>query len=296
MEMLKMYYIKVKKLRGFTLIELLVVIAIIALLMSILMPALRNVRDQAKNSICLQRLKQWGVMFNMYADDNNGQLMDMNLINGVEMYHGWTNRMYPYAKSFEIYLCPSAVYFWSDTEKYNDPLAAWDYRFIMQELSLIWAEWEDQRYVKVGDQYAYGSYGKNVYVSSADMDDGPEWYRNIRVKGVHEIPVLGDSNYTGAFPNAYDEPAEFRLHGPVDGDNINRWNLDRHSLSVNFVYLDWSVRKLGLRQLWAQKWSKQTVEQGGRSEIAWGNLRVVPDWNDPIQWPVWMQQSKNYDL
>jgi prepilin-type N-terminal cleavage/methylation domain-containing protein len=72
MEMLKMYYIKVKKLRGFTLIELLVVIAIIALLMSILMPALRNVRDQAKNSICLQRLKQWGVMFNMYADDHDG--------------------------------------------------------------------------------------------------------------------------------------------------------------------------------------------------------------------------------
>ncbi|MHC4271257.1 MAG: type II secretion system protein, partial [Planctomycetota bacterium] len=102
--------------KGFTLIELLVVIAIIALLMSILMPALRNVRNQAKNSMCLQRLQQWAVMFNMYAGENDGQLMDMNRINGVVMHHGWTNRMYPYAKTFEIYLCPSAVYFWSDLE------------------------------------------------------------------------------------------------------------------------------------------------------------------------------------
>ncbi|MHC4115854.1 MAG: type II secretion system protein, partial [Planctomycetota bacterium] len=47
--------------KGFTLIELLVVIAIIALLMSILMPALRNVRNQAKDTMCRQKLQQWGV-------------------------------------------------------------------------------------------------------------------------------------------------------------------------------------------------------------------------------------------
>jgi prepilin-type N-terminal cleavage/methylation domain-containing protein len=64
--------------KGFTLIELLVVIAIIALLMSILMPALRNVRDQAKDSMCKQNLQQWGVMFNMYSGEYDGKLMDMN--------------------------------------------------------------------------------------------------------------------------------------------------------------------------------------------------------------------------
>jgi prepilin-type N-terminal cleavage/methylation domain-containing protein len=60
---------------GFTLIELLVVIAIIALLMSILMPAFRNVRDQAKDSMCRQRLQQWGVLFNMYSGEWDGRLM-----------------------------------------------------------------------------------------------------------------------------------------------------------------------------------------------------------------------------
>ena len=58
--------------RGFTLIELLVVIAIIALLMAILMPALARVRAQARAVVCQSNLKQWGAIWAMYTDDNNG--------------------------------------------------------------------------------------------------------------------------------------------------------------------------------------------------------------------------------
>jgi prepilin-type N-terminal cleavage/methylation domain-containing protein len=58
--------------RGFTLIELLVVIAIIALLMSILMPALHRVRNQARGVACKANLHQWGLIFALYTGDNNG--------------------------------------------------------------------------------------------------------------------------------------------------------------------------------------------------------------------------------
>ncbi len=50
--------------RGFTLIELLVVIAIIAMLMAILMPALRRVREQARMLGCSANLRQWVLVLN----------------------------------------------------------------------------------------------------------------------------------------------------------------------------------------------------------------------------------------
>ena len=60
------------KRKGFTLIELLVVIAIIALLMSILMPALARVREIAARVVCGSNLSGIGKAMNIYANDNTG--------------------------------------------------------------------------------------------------------------------------------------------------------------------------------------------------------------------------------
>jgi prepilin-type N-terminal cleavage/methylation domain-containing protein len=68
---------------AFTLIELLVVIAIISLLMALLMPALERAREQAKRIICLNNMHQLTLGWIMYAEDNDGQI-----VNGAPMGYG----------------------------------------------------------------------------------------------------------------------------------------------------------------------------------------------------------------
>jgi prepilin-type N-terminal cleavage/methylation domain-containing protein len=77
-----------KSKRAFTLIELLVVIAIIAILAAILMPVLSSAKARAQSIQCLGNLRQWGLAFHMYADENNDSVPEEGDVNEAINYTG----------------------------------------------------------------------------------------------------------------------------------------------------------------------------------------------------------------
>lgn len=124
--------------RAFTLIELLVVIAIIALLLAILLPGLKKVKDAAKNIVCASNLKQIGVAANTYAESNDqfiprAELSNVDLTVSEPLTCNWQIAFSPYLAGGEgfrgywevgAYNCPS----YPDKEQTVDYIInAWKY-------------------------------------------------------------------------------------------------------------------------------------------------------------------------
>lgn len=252
---------------GFTLIELLVVIAIIALLMSILMPALQRIKKQARAVACQANLKQWGIIFSIYFEDNNGYFTY------GDSSGQWRNVLQEQHRDRSLSaFCPEAA----NIDRLDGTYGAWS------ELNL------DADYVSQIDE---GSYGINRWIYNRTENQTKEnYFMGYNVKGTNQIPLFHDCSWYGAGSLDIDYPPEYQ--GQTDsgtGDwrdnNMRRVCLNRHGAAMNSVFLDFSVRRLGLKELWTLKWHRNYNTTG-----IWTKAGGVLS----SDWPQWMISFKDY--
>ncbi len=285
---------------GFTLIELLVIISIVVLLMAVLLPTLHRVRKQARAVVCQANLRQWGTLIALSVNENNGELPKRPAKDDLREWAGWFGGGWDwgsgggpgtYDRGKDIRCCPSAT----KPARPMGPMGTGPAPAIGGTF-LAWGRYWPEGQGPVPGWNPYGSYGANHCVTHHWYYPNDEMrtrsWRTPDVPGTDRIPVYFDHTWPLVWPWKWDvpesepePPARDAIPTAIESTVYTSPCINRHDGGINAAFLDWSVRKVGLKELWTLKWNRQYSASG-----RWTKAGGV----QPEDWPAWMRKFKDY--
>ncbi len=261
-----------RKPKGFTLIELLVVIVVIVLLMALLLPALQRVKKQARAVACQSNLHQWGLVFSMSTTEYDDRFF------GGEVKRGHISYLTDNKKN-DVLLCPMAR---KHAQRPDDPgiLAGISYGLRLGGRFSAWMDVLPDKSINI-----LSSYGINAWIRDDrenSLNEYEYFWRTASSKSTANTPVYLDCISSGKWTLAQDAPPEY---DDAIGSHMSYFCINRHDGGINSLFMDWSVRKVGLKELWTLKWHRKFNTAGPWTK-AGGAVST--------DWPPWMRSFKDY--
>ncbi len=266
-------------------IEAAVAVAVILLLMAMVMPAMRKVKEQRNLVRCLANLGQWNPIISNYVDDNDGKFFS-----GYGNTNSWwvarlEDRHQSRLKN-NLWFCPKTV----------EPLH--DERHNRTDTFNIFQAWgiytkDFNGHDDLSADGVAGSYGINGYALSRETpaDQTPEdsgqddkSWGAPHIPGASKIPLLVEALGFEVWPQEHEGPANVEF-AAWSGNGMARSCINRHVGFESVSFCDFSARKVGLKELWTLKWHKRFNTTG-----PWTKAGGVEAGN----WPQWIRPSRDY--
>ncbi len=273
--------------KAFTLIELLVVISIIALLLSILVPALTKVKNQAKKTVCLSNIRQLNVGLATYAAEHNDKAFAYyDWTKGISYMDPWYRVIMEYIgdhKAFEsgkvnednfgVLLCPEAKQVATEAQNW---VAGDD--TVSGKTHYAWKSFNGSE----------GSYGFNMWLYSDNMVRTRMYASGLdtfvpnlfgRLSATSgRVVTFADSCRSDflVFSTEAGSAADYELSQTINKEDpmanttvtsswtgLARLCMDRHNKAINMGFTDGSAENVKLDDIFLQKWSKGTIKYDG---------------------------------